>query len=152
MFNYKENQMFHVDDLKFIGAGKIIYHKSSDSFNIPHLHFLTIEYERGVFQAVNLEFQLFSLGETQEKTIANLTEMVSFYIINACQKGKGFEELKAVTLLKNMEEYWAKYREIEFELAKIKKNVKQNISNTIKNMVNKSIAKLVSNILYQEVR
>lgn len=43
------------DGIKFIGAGKMIYNNVSDDFNIPHLHFVVIQYEKDIYQAVNLE-------------------------------------------------------------------------------------------------
>ena len=115
-----EQHVLSTEGLCFIGIGKIMYNNFTTDFNIPHLHFLTIQYDEDVFQAVNLEFQLFALGESQEKAIANLVKMISSYIIGICQKGQGFEELKTVALLNGMDAYWNKYREIEFKLAKEK--------------------------------
>lgn len=143
-----ENGRLSTEGLQFIGIGKVIYDDFDTDFNIPHLHFLTIEYDEGVFQAVNLEFQLFSLGETQEKAIANLVKMISSYIIGVCEKGRGFEELKDVALLNTMDAYWNKYREIEFELARDKKDlghdIEQRFENTIKKMINDAIRELIT--------
>lgn len=145
-----EQHVLSTEGLCFIGIGKIMYNDFSTDFNIPHLHFLTIKYDEGVFQAINLEFQLFALGESPEKAIANLVKMVSSYIIGVSQKGRSFEELKGVALLSSMNAYWNKYREIEFELAKEKKDlghdIEQRIENTIKNMINEAITELITEI------
>ena len=150
MSDFKNDGVLSTEGLQFIGIGKIMYNDLTTDFNIPHLHFLVAEYDVDVFQAINLEFQLFSLGESPEKAIANLVKMISSYIIGVCQKGKGFEELKTVALLNGMDAYWNKYREVEFELAKEKKDlghdIEQRIVNTIKSMINEAITELITEI------
>ncbi len=132
------------EGLSFMGIGKIMYNNLQYDFHIPHLHFLLLEYEENVFQAVNLEFQIFALGYSPESTIANLVKMITSYIIETCKKENGFEELKTVALLQNMENYWKKYREIEFNLAREKKDLGHDIEQRVKNMINEAIVELMT--------
>ena len=138
------SEVLATEGLNFIGIGKIMYNNLQYNFHIPHLHFLLLEYEKNVFQAVNLEFQLFALDDTPEKTIASLVKMLTSYIIETCNKKDGFEELKTLALLQNMENYWKKYREIEFDLAREKRDVGHDIEQRVKNIINEAMVELMT--------
>lgn len=143
MVDLVEDEVVPIEGLQFIGLGKIIYSDFGADFGIPPLHFLTIVYGEGHFQAVNLEFQLFSGGETCERAIANLVKLITSCIISACERREGFELLRNLALLNDMNAYWKKYREIEFNLAKTKNHLGQRIENTIKTMIDEAFIELI---------
>lgn len=127
------------DGMKFIGAGKIMYNNFSDDFNIPHLHFLVIEYEKDVYQAVNLQLQLFAASDTKEGSVAELVDLTTRHIISVLTKGRGYDELEETAVESSMDAYWREYRRIEFAAVRHKRdighNVEQRINNIIKNTI-----------------
>lgn len=142
------------DGMKFIGAGKIMYNNFSDDFNIPHLHFLVIEYEKDVYQAVNLELQLFAAGETFENAIAELAALTTTHILSVLDDGRGYDELEETAVESAMDAYWREYRRIEFAAARHKRdighNVEQRINNIIKNTILEKLKLYIKDIIQKE--
>ncbi|TYT78032.1 hypothetical protein [Treponema phagedenis] len=115
-----DGKFLKTEGLTFIGAGKIMYNKLPYDFNIPHLHFLVIKHDQSTYEAVNIEFQLFAMSDTAEKSIAELISLTTSYILTVVTKGRGFTEFMEIAMERSMDNYWAAYRRIEFEAAQKK--------------------------------
>ena len=134
--------------LHFVGAGKIMYNNFHPDFNMPHLHFLVIRYdEEALYQAVNLELQLFAASNTPENAIAELTALTSTHIITVCNEGRGYEEFMETALEKSMDNYWREYRRFEFTAAKNKQDIGHAVEQRIKNKVIEKLKLLVKDVL-----
>ena len=121
--NMDHGYILNTDGMKFIGAGKIMYNNFSSNFNIPHLHFLVIQYEKDMYQVVNLELQLFAAGDTFENAIAELATLTTTHILSVLADGRGYDELMETALERTMDAYWCEYRKIEFKAAKSKRDI-----------------------------
>ncbi|QEJ98171.1 hypothetical protein [Treponema phagedenis] len=110
-----DGKFLKTEGLTFIGAGKIMYNKLPYDFNIPHLHFLVIKHDQSTYEAVNIEFQLFAMSDTAEKSIAELISLTTSYILTVVTKGRGFTEFMEIAMERSMDNYWAAYRRIENE-------------------------------------
>lgn len=142
------SHVLSVDGKFFIGAGKIMYDWYSDEYNIPHLHFLVLKLETGLYEAVNLELSLFALGNDEENAVAELVELIMAHIDAVVKYGRGFAELHETAISHLMDNYWAEYRNIEFSAASQKQDighdVEQRFSNTIRNIITEKYeAKLI---------
>lgn len=155
----------------FIGAGKVMHDCYSDDYNIPHLHFLVSKLENGLYEACNLEFSLFALGDSKATAVAELVELTIKHIDGVLEYGRGFSELQETAIRHTMDNYWAKYREIEFIAASQKQdighNVAQQLTNAIRSIMSEKIReeiikvakeeaktlmnKFLFNLLYQEI-
>ncbi|MGP1459511.1 MAG: hypothetical protein ACTTKL_09405 [Treponema sp.] len=134
--------------LCFVGAGKIMYNNFHPDFNMPHLHFLVIRYdEEELYQAVNLELQLFAASDTPENAIAELTALTSTHIITVCNEGRGYEELMETALEKSIDNYWREYRRFEFTAAKNKQDIGHALEQRIKNRVIEKLKLRVKDVL-----
>lgn len=139
--------ILNTDGMKFIGAGKIMYDSAVD-FRIPALHFLVIQYEKDMYQAVNLEFQLFAAGDTPEHAIAELTALTTTHILTVLKEGNGYNELRHTALLDTMNEYWRQYRAMAFMSSEV-----QNIGGSVyKYLLNKQEAKIIELIQTQKAQ
>lgn len=132
--------ILNTDGMEFIGSGKIMYNNFSSKFNIPHLHFLVIQHEKDMYQAVNLELQLFAAGDTFENAIAELVALTTTHIIAVLEDGRGYDELVETALERTMDEYWHEYRQIEFKAAKNKHNIGHNVEQRINNIIKNAIS------------
>ena len=139
-----DEYILNTDSMKFIGAGKIMYNNFSPDFNIPHLHFLVIQYEKDMYQAVNLELQLFAAGDTFENAIAELATLTTTHILAVLKDGRGYDELIETALEKTMDSYWREYRKIEFNAAKHKRDIGHNVEQRINNIIKDAIKDTIS--------
>ena len=148
------NHVLSTEEKNFIGAGKIIYDLYSNGYNIPHLHFLVEKLEDDLYEAVNLEFSLFALGNTTETAIASLVELTIEYIDSVFEFGRGFKELQDMATCQVMDNYWAKYREIEFSAASKKQDIghdiEQRFTNSIRNIITEKLEEELIRIVEQE--
>lgn len=152
--NMDHEYILNTDGMKFIGAGKIMYNNFSSNFNIPHLHFLVIQYEKNMYQAVNLELQLFAAGDSFENAIAELATLTTAHILSVLKDGRGYDELTETALERTMDEYWREYRKIEFKAAKSKRDighdVEQRLSNIIKNAISEKLKLFVKDFMQKK--
>ena len=149
------NHVLSIEGKNFIGAGKIMYNLYSNEYNIPHLHFLVSKLENELYEAVNLEFSLFALGNSTETAIASLVELTIEHIDLVLEKGRGFEEVQEKATLHVMDDYWAKYRDIEFSAASKKQdighNMEQRFTNSIKNIITEKLQEELIRVVEEEV-
>ena len=79
---------------------------------IPHFHYLVAKDET-CFMAINLETQLFTVDDTQRKALDFLYDLIMSHIKDVAERGD-FAQLIETAKSNVMDEYWQKYREMEF--------------------------------------
>lgn len=135
------------ENVNFIGIGKLLFNVNA-AWNIPQLHFL-ISKEKDVFEAVNLEMQLFSGGKTEDEAIASLINLTMFHI-DKVVNNVGFQQFIDDAKSCVLENYWSKYRELEFIAAYKKQDlsndIEQRIENTLKKMIEEEFERQNINI------
>ena len=82
---------------------------------IPHFHYLVAKDET-CFIALNLETQLFTVDDTQRKAVDFLYDLIMSHIKDVTERGD-FAQLIETAKSNVMDEYWCKYREMEFTAA-----------------------------------
>ena len=139
-----------MDNKHFVAIGKMTIDNLSTEWNIPDLHFIVNKTPSGLFEATNIELILDSPGNTIEEAIEGLTGITLHYITTVMEKGRGYDEFieKANSLV--MEEYWREYRNIEFSLARNRKDLSHEIANkinaAIKNMLAEEITQQIKEV------
>ena len=97
---------------------------------IPHFHYLVAKDET-CFIALNLETQLFTVDDTQRKAVDFLYDLIMSHIKDVTERGD-FTQLIEDAKSNVMDEYWCKYREMEFTAAqKAFNNRKKDAFHTI---------------------
>lgn len=79
---------------------------------IPHFHYLVVK-DGDCFIALNLELQLFTVDDTQRKALDFLYDLIMSHIQDVAERGD-FAQLIEDAKSNEMDEYWSKYRELEF--------------------------------------
>ena len=82
---------------------------------IPFFHYLVAKDET-CFMAINLELQLFTVDDTQRKALDFLYDLIMSHIQDVTERGD-FAQLIEDAKSNVMDEYWCKYREMEFTAA-----------------------------------
>ena len=82
---------------------------------IPHFHYLVAKDETW-FVALNLELQLFTVGDTQRKALDFLYDLIMSHIKDVVERGD-FAQLIETAKSNIVDGYWCKYREMEFTAA-----------------------------------
>jgi len=120
-----------MDNKRFVAIGKMIIDNLSAEWNIPDLHFIVNKTPSGLFEATNIELILDAAGNTIEESIEGLSGLTIHYITAAMNKGRGYDEFIDKVNSLAMEEYWREYRNIEFLLARNRKDLSHDIANKI---------------------
>ena len=82
---------------------------------MPRLHYLVAKTGTR-FVALNLELQLFTVDDTQRKALDFLYDLIMSHIKDVAERGD-FAQLIETAKSNEMDEYWQKYREMEFTAA-----------------------------------
>ena len=82
---------------------------------IPHFHYLVAKDET-CFMAINLETQLFTVDDTERKAVDFLYDLILSHIKDVAERDN-FDQLIETAKSNVMDEYWCKYREMEFTAA-----------------------------------
>ena len=82
---------------------------------IPVFHYLVAKDET-CFIALNLETQLFTVDDTQRKAVDFLYDLIMSHIKDVTERGD-FAQFIETAKSNVMDEYWCKYREMEFTAA-----------------------------------
>ena len=82
---------------------------------IPHFHYLVIK-DGDCFIALNLELQLFTVCDTQREAVDFLYDLIMSHIKDVAERDN-FAQLIETVKSNIMDEYWCKYREMEFTAA-----------------------------------
>jgi hypothetical protein len=109
-------------------------------WNIPHLHFLVDNQRPGYYEATCLEFGLVAAGKTPEESIEGLATLTHSHIMAVMENGDHYDQF--LKLIDNyvMEDYWRKYRLIEFSLARQGKDLSHHIDKQIERAVKSLIS------------
>jgi hypothetical protein len=139
-----------VDGKNFIGIGKMMIDNLNSEWNIPHLHFIINKTPSGLFEATNLEFILDASGENIEEAVEILSGLTLHYITSVMSNGRGYDEFIEKVNSMVMEQYWRAYRDIEFSLARKRKDLSHELSSrinaAIKNMLADNIKQRVKEV------
>ena len=139
-----------MDNKHFVAIGKMTIDNLSTEWNIPDLHFIVKKNPSGLFEATNIELILDSSGDTIEEAIEGLTGLTIHYINMVMEKGRGYDEFIEKVNSFAMEEYWREYRNIEFSLARNRKDLSHDIANkinaAIKNMLAEEITQQIKEV------
>ena len=79
---------------------------------IPFFHYLVTK-DRDCFVALNLELQLFTVDDNQRKAVDFLYDLILSHIKDVAERDN-FDQLIETAKSNEMDEYWCKYRELEF--------------------------------------
>jgi len=79
---------------------------------MPRLHYL-VEKTGTRFVALNLELQLFASGNSQDEVGKSLFRLITSHVKAVTERGD-FAQLIEDAKSNEMDEYWSKYRELEF--------------------------------------
>ena len=82
---------------------------------IPFFHYLVAKVD-SCFVALNLETQLFTVDDTQRKAVDFLYDLIMSHVKAVTERGD-FAQLIEDAKSNVMDEYWCKYREMEFTAA-----------------------------------
>jgi len=137
-----------MDNKHFIAIGKMTIDNLSAEWNIPDLHFIVNKTPSGLLEATNIEFILDSAGNTIEEAIEGLIGLTIHYITSAMEKGRGYDEFIDKVNSLAMEEYWREYRNIEFSLARKRKDLSHDIANKI----NAAVKNMLAEEITQQIR
>jgi len=139
-----------MDNKHFVAIGKMSIDNLSTEWNIPDLHFIVNKTPSGLLEATNIEFILDSTGNTIEEAIEALIGLTIHYITSVMEKGRGYDEFIEKVNSLAMEDYWREYRNIEFSLAKKRKDLSHDIANKInaavKNMLTEEITQQIRDV------
>ena len=137
-----------MDNKHFVAIGKMAIDNLSTEWNIPDLHFIVNKTSSGLFEATNIELILDSAGDSIEEAIEGLIGLTIHYITTAMEKGRGYDEFLDKVNSLVMEEYWREYRNIEFSLARDRKD----LSHEIANKVNAAIKNILAAEIKQQIK
>ena len=139
-----------MDNKHFVAIGKMSIDNLSTEWNIPDLHFIVNKTPSGLLEATNIEFILDSTGNTIEEAIEALIGLTIHYITSVMEKGRGYDEFIEKVNSLSMEDYWREYRNIEFSLARKRKDLSHDIANKInaavKNMLTEEITQQIRDV------
>jgi len=139
-----------MDNKHFVAIGKMSIDNLSTEWNIPDLHFIVNKTPSGLLEATNIEFILDSTGNTIEDAIEALIGLTIHYITSVMEKGRGYDEFIEKVNSLSMEDYWREYRNIEFSLARKRKDLSHDIANKInaavKNMLTEEITQQIRDV------
>ena len=79
---------------------------------MPRLHYLVAKTGTR-FVALNLELQLFASGNSQDEVGKSLFRLITSHVKDVTERGD-FAQLIEDAKSNEMDEYWSKYRELEF--------------------------------------
>jgi hypothetical protein len=136
----KNNVHVPVDGREFIGIGKMFFNTPDVEWNIPHLHFLVDTQRPGYHEATCLEFGLVAQGSTPEESIEGLATLTHAHIMAVMEGGDHYDQFLSMVDNHAMEDYWRKYRLIEFSLARQGKDLSHNIDKQIERAVRSLIS------------
>jgi hypothetical protein len=136
----KNKSHIPADGREFIGIGKMFFNTPDVEWNIPHLHFLVDRQNPECCEATCLEFGLVSAGMTPEESIEGLATLTHSHIMAVMEGGDHYDQFFALVDNYVMEDYWRRYRVIEFSLAREGKDLGHNIDKQIERAVRSLIS------------
>jgi uncharacterized FlaG/YvyC family protein len=145
-----EDMFVSVEDKHFVGVGKMIFNTPNTAWNIPHLHFLVDKAAGDRYEATLLEFGLVSAGEGQEEAIERLARQTHLYISTVMQEDENYSQFINNVNDHVMDDYWRKYRAIEFALAQtgggLSHAIDKELEMAVKKIINEKTSALIDEI------
>jgi len=120
-----------MENKNFVAIGKIMIDTLGTDWNIPNLYFIVNKTPSNLYEATNFEMILDASGSTIEEAINQLSSLTFHYVYTVMSKGRGYDEFIENVNSRIMEDYWQEYRNIEFNLARHKKDLSHELSNKI---------------------
>jgi hypothetical protein len=143
-----ENRAVPTAGRNFVGIGKFLFDTVNAEWNIPHLHFLVDKTKNDVFEAINLEFGLVSSGKNPIEAVERLASLSHFHITSVMTEGKGYAEFIESAKTRDLDDFWAAYREIDFVLGAKGKDlshaIERQITRAIQGMIDEQIKKIIT--------
>jgi hypothetical protein len=128
----------------FVGIGKMMIDNVSPEWNIPHLHFIINKTEAGIYEATNIELILDASGDTLETVVKDLSALTLDYITEVMSsQGLGYDEFIRKANSRVMEGYWQAYRNIEFGLARNRKDLSHDLTNKVNTAIKSMLAETI---------
>lgn len=114
------------------GIGKFILSSKND-FNIPHLHFITyFSKNEKEYNTLCLELGIHFNDTNHEISIRGMIRGCLEYLNTEITNKKDMDKLVSMVSSTDFEDFWALYRQYEFELAKDKKDLSTKFVEDIK--------------------
>jgi hypothetical protein len=99
------------------------------------------------FEAVNLEFGLVSTGLDPAEAIEALAAQTHLYILAVMEKGDNYGQFIDAVNTHAMDEFWKRYRVIEFSLARKGNDLSHNVDKQIERAVKSIMSEKVDRAL-----
>jgi hypothetical protein len=118
-----------------VGIGSIVIEAHADSLGIPRLHFIVYKSGETVYEAVNLEFGLVSIGASGTEAAAKLAVLTATYAASVLKEENGYKELRETAVENAAQGYWSEYRGAKFDLAETGGGLNQDLNKRINRAV-----------------
>lgn len=129
MKRYKAD-ILDISNLKFVAIGKVSF-RTNKEWCIPHLHYMISQLDQSEFQAICLETATYSSSNTIEDTAKKLVLNIIYDLNSLVKKSSDLDNIINITYTHHLDSYWKEYRKINFNLAKLGKNISKNIETNI---------------------
>ena len=130
--------VLNVEHLNFVAIGKMSFSVKED-WSIPHLHYMINKIDNEHYEAICIETRTFasasSLEDAAKKIVLNIVEDINKNIKCPQDLDKIIENIDTHF----MDGYWKEYRKINFNLAKIGKDINTEMQKRIKEEIEKEI-------------
>lgn len=130
--------VLNVEHLNFVAIGKMSFSVKED-WSIPHLHYMINKIDNEHYEAICIETRTFasasSLEDAAKKIVLNIVEDINKNIKCPQDLDKIIENIDTHF----MDAYWKEYRKINFNLAKIGKDINTEMEKRIKEEIEKEM-------------
>lgn len=131
-------EVLSVEHLNFVAIGKMSF-SVKRNWSIPHLHYMINKIDDEHYEAICLETRTFasasSIEDVAKKIVLNIVEDINNDIKCPEDLDKIIEDIDTHF----MDAYWKEYRKINFNLAKIGKDINTEMEKRIKEEVEKEV-------------
>ncbi|WP_300717781.1 hypothetical protein, partial [uncultured Brachyspira sp.] len=119
-----------ISHLKFVAIGKISF-RTNKEWSLPHLHYMISKFGKYEFQGICLETATYSSSNTIEDTAKKLVLNIIYDLNSLVKKSSDLDNIINITYSHHLDSYWKEYRRINFNLAKLGKNINKNTETSI---------------------
>lgn len=130
--------VLNVEHLNFVAIGKMSFSVKED-WSIPHLHYMINKIDNEHYEAICIETRTFasasSLEDAAKKIVLNIVEDINKNIKCPQDLDRIIENIDTHF----MDAYWKEYRKINFNLAKIGKDINTEMEKRIKEEIEKEM-------------
>jgi hypothetical protein len=130
-----------------VGIGSIVIGTHTDNLGIPRLHFIVYKSGETVYEAVNLEFALVSIGSSGTEAVVKLVVLTAVYAASVLKEENGRKELRRTAVGNAAQGYWSEYRGVKFDLAEIGGCLNQDLNKRINKAVQEAFTAKIKEAL-----